>query len=376
MQTAVSQLAAGQVSDAVNTLLVGPVSLVVPAQALLPALETVLTTPLQNLINAIHSFNADPLATQLLLSSFIAPLISTPAAAGAAIQNVINAVGTGDPLGALNAIVAAPATIADGFLNGGYGPDLGPIVGLQGVIVKAGGLLSSTTFSIGPNGEILTKTGGPIAAMEQLINQIVTAIRPPKVVPPATAEVASLPKAAATTVNLTTGSTAASVPATAAPATDTAAGTDATKPSTQTPDATDGTVADTPKDATDATTDSSDATTGKSESDSTTKDSTKPESTDASDGADTKSGTDTKSGADTKAGTDTKSGNKSEPQNSAGSASSTGKPGGSTGSTAGHESSSEQAGASKPANSGPSGAGAEKGENHASKASGSASKGK
>ena len=129
LATAVSQLAAGNVEGAVNTLLGLPLAVAAPVLGLLPVLQTVLTKPLTNLVNVINAFTRDPQLTLLAVSGFIAPLISVPAAAAAAIQNVINAVGTGDLGAVANAVLTAPATIVDGLLNGGYGPDLGPLAG-------------------------------------------------------------------------------------------------------------------------------------------------------------------------------------------------------------------------------------------------------
>jgi len=203
LATAVTQLAAGNVEGAVNTLLGIPLNVIAPATGLFPVLQTVLTQPLTNLVNVVNAFTKDAQTTLLAVSGFIAPLISTPAAAAVAIQNVINAVGTGDLGAVANAVLAAPATIVDGLLNGGYGPDLAPLAGLpagSGVIVKAGGLLSSSQLTVDENGNIVVTTGGPFAALQQVINMITQAIKPPA--PAAT--IASLPTAAAATVTLST----------------------------------------------------------------------------------------------------------------------------------------------------------------------------
>jgi hypothetical protein len=204
--TAVTQLAAGNVAGAANALLQIPLAVGLPA---LPALFN----PLQSVANVINAFTADPLATELLLSGFIAPLISTPAAAATAIQNVIGAVATGNPMAVVGALLGAPATVADGLLNGGYGPDLAPLTGLAGVIVKAGGLLSSSSISIDPNGNLVVGTGGPIAALEQVLTKIANALAPQAATPlKAPSAVASVPSTTATTVTLTTGSAAVSTP--------------------------------------------------------------------------------------------------------------------------------------------------------------------
>lgn len=218
VQTALNQFAAGQISDAVGTLIKVPLAVVLPVGDLLPALQEVLTKPLRNLANIIDSFTGDLLGTTLLLSGFIAPLISTPGAIAAAVQDVFDAFGK-SPAAVLDALIKAPATIIDGFLNGGYGPDLGPLV-QPGVTVKAGGLLSSNELTLQPDGSLFVKTGGPLGAFQQLIKQIATAITPAAPTAAAsTAAVTSVPDVAPT-VTLTTGDapTAATGPA-AAPAT-------------------------------------------------------------------------------------------------------------------------------------------------------------
>jgi hypothetical protein len=318
VQTAATQLVAGNVEGAANALLQIPLAVGLPA---LPAL----LNPLQSVANVIKAFTADPLATELLLSGFIAPLISTPAAAATAIQNVIGAVGTGNPAAVVGALLGAPATVVDGLLNGGYGPDLAPLTGLSGIIVKAGGLLSSSSLSIDPNGNIVVGTGGPIAALEQVLQKIASAIAPQAstAVKTAQADVASIPSAAAPTVTLTTGSTAASAPA--KPETSAETGTDgkATDTPAQTPEST-----DTTKSATTTPESSSEG----AESSSTAKDSTtKTESTEASDGT-----------KPTDTGADVTTGNKVEPHNTAGS--DTPKSGDAASATSSHESTTEQSG--------------------------------
>jgi hypothetical protein len=129
----------------------------------------------------------------------------------------------------VGALFGAPATVADGLLNGGYGPDLGPLVG-NPFPVKAGGLLSSPTLVFNPDGTFSLNTGGPIAALQQVLQKIATALAPEAAVKAAQPDVAGIPSAAATTVTLTTGSTAASRPANTTPAAEPATETSASKP--------------------------------------------------------------------------------------------------------------------------------------------------
>lgn len=333
VQTAVTQIVAGNVTGAANALLQIPLAVGLPA---LPAL----LNPLQSVANVINAFTADPLATELLVGGLLAPLISTPAAAATAIQNVISAAGTGNPMAVVGALLGAPATVADGLLNGGYGPDLGPLVGST-IPVKAGGLLSSAGLIFTPDGNFFVNTGGPIAAIEQILSKIAGALAPQAstaAVKAAPADVASVPKAAPTTVTLTTGSTAVTAPAKATEGT--AAESAAPKP--------EGTAeAATPA-----------AWTGAAESTSTTKDSTpKPETTEPSTEA-----------KPSDKGTDVTTGNKVEPKTDGGSVATT-KSGDESTSTATHESTTEKAGATSATSAATSGA-AEKG---AAKAAGTAS---
>lgn len=209
---AVGQLAAGDVSGAVNTLLGIPLSVALPATDILPTLGAALVKPLENLVKVINAFTTSPLDTLLAVSGFIAPLISVPAAAAAAVQNVLNAVGTGDLSAVANAIVAAPATVLDGLLNGGYGPDLGPLV-TPGLVVKAGGLLSSAGLVFSEDGSFYVNTGGPLFSLQQVLQKIATALAPPAPLPVATAAIAAIPSATAVTVGLATAPTSAARPA-------------------------------------------------------------------------------------------------------------------------------------------------------------------
>lgn len=337
VQTAVAQIVAGNVSGAANALLQIPLAVGLPA---LPAL----LNPLQSVANVIKAFTADPLATELLVGGLLAPLISTPAAAATAIQNVISAAGTGNPMAVVGALLGAPATVADGLLNGGYGPDLGPLVGST-IPVKAGGLLSSAGLIFTPDGNFFVNTGGPIAAIEQILQKIAGALAPQAstvAVKAAPADVASVPTAAPTTVTLTTGSTAVTAPAKTTEST--AAESSAPKP------------AGTAEAATPA------ASTGAAESTSTTKDSTpKPETTEPSTEA-----------KPSDKGTDVTTGNKVEPKTDGGSESTTEKANTESGDESTpattQESTTEKAGTTSAATSGAAGKGAAKAAGTASHA--------
>jgi hypothetical protein len=69
-------------------------------------------------------------AAQLPLAALglLGPLISGPGAIGTAVQDVVDSLGSGDFAGVLNTLIGAPATVIDGFVNGGYGPNLADLV--------------------------------------------------------------------------------------------------------------------------------------------------------------------------------------------------------------------------------------------------------
>ncbi|OBF41046.1 hypothetical protein A5724_05580 [Mycobacterium sp. ACS1612] len=300
VQTVVSQLAAGNISGATNTLLTVPVEAVLPLQNLLPALTNLVTQPMQNLVNVVHAFTNDTLGTQLILAGLIAPLISTPAAAATAVQNVIGAVASGNPAAAVSALIAAPATIADGFLNGGFGPDLGPLVNSPFPVI-AGGLLSSSTLNINPDGTIDVGTGGPLAAIETALAKIVMALKPTTTATTAavktaavkTAEVATVPAATAPTVTLSTGSTAA-LPAKEATPADSATEAPAQKPASTDTKSTATESTDTTKDSTDSTTKPESTKSTDASTDATTGNKVDPKPTSGSESS--KSGSSTDSG--------------------------------------------------------------------------------
>ncbi|MEU0498485.1 hypothetical protein [Mycobacterium sp. NPDC006124] len=314
LATAVSQLAAGNVEGAVNSLLSVPLTVAAPALNLLPVLQGILTKPLTNLVNVVNAFTADPLATLLAVSGFIAPLISVPGAAAAAIQNVINAVGTGDLGAVANAVLTAPATIADGLLNGGYGPDLGPIAGIpagSGIVVKAGGLLASSSSSFDADGNFVINTGGPLYALQQVLKMITDAIAPQAPAP--VSAIAAVPAATATLVTTAapaaTTDTEAAAPATAKPA----ESTDGSTPAKGVEQSTSPVKETAPETASDATPSDATAAAGTTAPAKTTPATAAPSQTTAPVKA-----TPAKTGASEASGADVTTGNKVEPTTKAG----------------------------------------------------------
>ena len=193
-RTVLTSLASGDVEAATNALLLAPLVVAQPLINLLPAVETFISQPIQNLVNGGKVF-ADPVFDSLVAVGLLGPVISGLGATGTAVQNVIDAVGAGDPQQVVNAILTAPATVIDGVLNGGYGPDLGPLVG-GGLKVLAGGLFTKSGLVITPSGDIVINVGGPIDTLQTLAKQIAAAIKPPAAVT-AALHVKALPAAAA-----------------------------------------------------------------------------------------------------------------------------------------------------------------------------------
>ena len=134
----------------------------------------------------------DPLYDSMVVVGLLGPVITGLSATGAAVQNVIDAVHTGDPQQVVNAILTGPATIIGGVLNGGYGPDLGPLVGSD-FPVLAGGLFSLGGFDFS-NGIVLN-VAGPIGTLQTLAQQIANALKPPAAVSAAAVHTKALPAA-------------------------------------------------------------------------------------------------------------------------------------------------------------------------------------
>ncbi len=161
--TAGSQIAAGQVSDAVQTiwssvLLPTAFLAIIPVSAVIPIAQTAV----QNVANVIGALGG----VNLLLTGIavLSPIYATITEFGNTAQAVVDAVKAGDLVTAASALVNAPATLVNAFLNGNDSTP-GLLTPLDGV----GG-------------------GGAIAALLKLRDAIAEAITPP-----ATAEALKTP---------------------------------------------------------------------------------------------------------------------------------------------------------------------------------------
>ncbi|BCI83874.1 hypothetical protein MTY66_54990 [Mycolicibacterium sp. TY66] len=281
LAAAVNDLAKGNVEDATNQLLLvglnalipltnllgpGINSIAHPLQGLVSAIDklgplgVIAANPLQNAVNVLNTLNQgfgglQPSNALVIVGGLIGPLIQAPAALGAAVQDVIDATRTGDLGKVATALVSIPATVINGVLNGGYGPDLSTVIdtGLPGVPLYAGGLLTSFGINIGggPLG-FTVNLPGPVAALQLLQKLVADALKPPpittaKTVAATTAPVAAnaVPATDATTVALPAATVVKALPAKTA--------TDTTKPVDQTTTKTDTTKTD-PTSPTDAPT--------------------------------------------------------------------------------------------------------------------------
>ncbi len=300
-----------------------------PIGPLPKALGNLISQPLQSVINIANDL---PNIMLELGVGLIGPVASTLGAMGTATQNVINAVKAGD-LGKLaTAVIQAPATVIDGLLNGGYGPNLGALLGLNipGFNIYGGGLFGGGATV--PGG---TTIAGTVQAIVAVVKSILTDITPAK--PAATAattaatkavsDVASVPSTTATTVTLSTAATTKAV------TTDTA--TDEVK--------TTGTTAEGTTKAGGSTTDGTGSAT-----DSGTKTGTGSGSGSSTSNSDSSSSSGSASGSDgTKTTTPGRKGHQGKPGSSSGSGAASGSTSGSTSGSASGSDSGAKAGSDK-----------------------------
>ena len=160
----------GFVEDAVNTLVFAA------AQAGVFLAE--LPAPL---IAQITGLSPEEAQAVLALGTLglLGPLISGPGAAGTATQDVINALGSGNLANIISALIGAPATVLDGVVNGGYGPNLGPLLGAPSLItILAGGLINPE----GGTPPLTTILPGTIPTVQGLVDLLFGLLTPSDIV--------------------------------------------------------------------------------------------------------------------------------------------------------------------------------------------------
>jgi hypothetical protein len=159
------QLTANEIEDAVNALaFAGAEVLVTLAKLPAPVVAQFLGVP-------------TPVAELLLASSALGlsgPLISGTGAAGAAIQDVVDELGSGDLAALIDALIGAPTTLFNGVVHGGSGPNVGPLLGFPEILpVLTGGLLNPGNLN--PlNGALIVP--GTIPTLQLLITLLTSAL--------------------------------------------------------------------------------------------------------------------------------------------------------------------------------------------------------
>ena len=159
LQEALANLAAGNivgVGQNVVNIITQPV--LFPALTLLPAIQSFLEKPVANLLAVTQQFTT---IAALGGIGLLEPLVSTVNATAQAIQNIVDAAKGLDPIGAVSAIVAVPAIVANGLLNG-FGFDggvLSPGLGLAGALLQIRDVIANALKPV-----VATTTSGLAAA--------------------------------------------------------------------------------------------------------------------------------------------------------------------------------------------------------------------
>ncbi|CDO09314.1 hypothetical protein C1S82_10425 [Mycolicibacterium cosmeticum] len=195
--------------------------------ALLPALQHAIADPLQNLANVANQLPNIGLELGLAV---LGPTLGGLGAVGAAVQGVVDAVRTGNLGKVLTAVVQAPAVMVNGLLNGGYGPNVGGLIGLEGINVVAGGLFNPGGFA----DNTLTLPGlvaSLVNVRDTIVNALTASAKTPTTAPTTAVSSTALPTAASTVTLRVKAPTAESA---TAPAPATAPKTDAGNPTAPT----------------------------------------------------------------------------------------------------------------------------------------------
>ncbi|WP_123025369.1 hypothetical protein [Mycolicibacterium stellerae] len=160
------QLTANEIENAVNKLVFAATEAGVSIAQL--------TTPLVAQILGVSETEA---AIFLALGTIglFGPLISGTGAIGTALQDIVDSDGLEE---LLNNLIGAPGTIADGFVNGGYGPNLVSLLGL-GLPTTAYTLLAGGLINPGDVEDLLTYfapgtyvASGAIPTLQSLVDQL------------------------------------------------------------------------------------------------------------------------------------------------------------------------------------------------------------
>src|SRR5690348_8011292 len=99
LQAAFSDLQSGNVEGAINNVLNATLATAFPITGFIPTLSAALTQPLTNLVNAVNAVQEGGVLSPLSLAvtGVLGPVLSGAGAFGVAVDNVGNAIGTGNP---------------------------------------------------------------------------------------------------------------------------------------------------------------------------------------------------------------------------------------------------------------------------------------
>jgi hypothetical protein len=250
LQKALSELAAGNIQGAAETVSTGLIQVAFP---FLPSL-------LQPLNNFVAVVNQLPNIVLLGSLAVIQPPLALVQATGQALQGIVDAVTSGNPLGVVNAIVNVPAVMLDGFLNG-YTPTqtgglLTPGLGTLSILVNIRNLIV-TAITPAPLAAATTTSTEEVTATKTAAAKVVTL----DVAPQGTEAKATETSSAATATDTTEGKAADTKDAAATDGIATTTAKDETSTSTSTAET--GSASDATDTATKGETTTKDDTTGK-----------------------------------------------------------------------------------------------------------------
>ena len=141
LQTAITQLRNGQVSDAIVGVFSTGLGLVLgPALPLIGGVLPVIQNMVANVNDVVQ--NALPIAVASAALAPLYPINATVSAFAALAQNVVDSVSSRDFVSVVEDFISAPAVLTDAFLNGFPG-------GPTGFADPAGGLLSGAAVGFG-----------------------------------------------------------------------------------------------------------------------------------------------------------------------------------------------------------------------------------
>jgi hypothetical protein len=182
LQTALGQVAAGDITGAVSTL--NNALTTAGLDAILPLLPVfaIPSQMAQNLLNVTNLLSTGPLLPVALGLSALDAVQGTLFQVGASAQAVVDAVQAGDGVTALSALLNGPAEIAGAFLNGV------PSQGLPGILSPSIGLLNMLAVQIPQQ---IAQALGALAPMATLAK--FTALKAPSELPSVAPKMVTLP---------------------------------------------------------------------------------------------------------------------------------------------------------------------------------------